>query len=136
MIGAAFELALRAHEGQVDQGGAAYIGHVVRVCAGVEGHAERVVALLHDVVEDAGVGLTAIETQFGPEVAAAVEAISRRPGERPEPYYARVAANPLARKVKLADIADNADPARLSLLDEETRSRLTRKYAKAREALA
>ena len=50
--------------------------------------------------------------------------------------YARVAANPIACAVKLADIADNADPTRLSRLDAATRDRLTEKYRQARAALA
>ena len=135
MIGTAFELALTAHKGQEDKSGQAYIGHVVRVAAGVEGEAETVVALLHDVVEDTDVTLAEIDAEFGPDIATAVDVITRRAGEAPEAYYDRVRANPLARAVKLSDIADNTHPARLALLDEDTRARLTQKYAKARRAL-
>lgn len=138
-IGAAFELALTAHAGQVDKAGAPYIGHVARVAArvpeGPDSDAARVVALLHDVVEDTDVTLAEVEAQFGADIAQAVEALTRRKSEPGEAYYARVRNNPLALIVKRADIADNADPARLSLLPEETRDRLTRKYATARAAL-
>ncbi|MFW2543918.1 HD domain-containing protein [Primorskyibacter sp. 2E107] len=131
MIGAAFELALSAHAGQTDKAGMAYIGHVARVAAGVTDEIDVVVALLHDVVEDCDIPLAQIADQFGPRVAEAVDAITRRPDERPETYYARVAANPIATRVKRADIADNSHPARLALLDAETRDRLTRKYQTA-----
>jgi (p)ppGpp synthase/HD superfamily hydrolase len=136
-LGAAFELALAAHAGQTDKAGMAYVGHVARVCAGVAeaGEAAQVVALLHDVVEDSDVPLARIEADFGPEVARAVDAITRRPGEAPAAYYARVAADPLARAVKLADVADNANPSRLALLEAPTRERLERKYDAARAAL-
>ncbi len=135
MIGAAFELALAAHAGQTDKAGMPYIGHVARVAAGVETDTECVVALLHDVVEDCGVPLDKIADRFGADIAAAVDAITRRDGEAAEAYYARVRVNRLARSVKLADIADNAHPDRLRLLDDDTRARLTRKYAAAEAAL-
>lgn len=135
MIGAAFELALAAHQGQTDKAGMAYIGHVARVAAGVETDAERVVALLHDVVEDCDVPLADIEAKFGAEIAAGVDAMTRRNGEAADDYYARVRANPLALRVKRADIADNSSPERLKLLDEATRERLTKKYADALNAL-
>ena len=135
MIGAAFELAFAAHQGQTDKAGMAYIGHVVRVAAGVETDDERVVALLHDVVEDCDVPLSDIEAKFGVDTAAGVDAMTRRDGEAPEAYYARVRANPLALRVKRADIADNSSPERLKLLDEATRKRLTKKYAHALSAL-
>ena len=93
------------------------------------------VALLHDVVEDTDVPLSRIEAAFGPRIASAVDAITTRDGEDRSDYYARVAANPLARAVKLCDLADNESPARMARLDPETRARLERKYARARAAL-
>jgi hypothetical protein len=64
-----------------------------------------------------------------------VEALTRGSGEAPDDYYARVAANPLAVKVKRADVADNADPERLARLDPALRERLTAKYDHARHML-
>ncbi len=134
-VGRAFELAFALHEGQTDKAGEIYLAHLVRVAARLEDEAGRVVALLHDAVEDQGASLGDIRAAFGEEVAAAVDAITRREGERPEAYYARVAANPLARRVKLADLADNSDPRRLASLDEATAARLIEKYERARHAL-
>ena len=93
-------------------------------------------AWLHDVMEDCGLGeLDLMAAGMPREVVAAVEAVTHRPHEPRTDYYARVRANDLARVVKLADVADNSDPARLADLDEPTRARLTAKYAKAREHL-
>jgi hypothetical protein len=69
-------------------------------------------------------------------VVAAVDALTRRDDEPAEDYYRRVAADPVARVVKDADLADNADPDRLARLDTATRERLSAKYAHARETLA
>lgn len=135
MIGRAFVEALKAHAGQVDKSGAPYIGHVARVAACVEGRDEIVVALLHDVVEDTEVTLSDLAAVFPDDIIEAVDAITHRPGEPREHYYRRVAKNALARRVKLADIADNSSPQRMSLLDSATRARLEKKYAKALEQL-
>ena len=134
-------VALQAHDGQVDKAGAPYITHPARVAARVRdaggGVRAEAVAWLHDVVEDCGVTLDDLRGQgFDDGVVAAVDALTRRDGVPAEAYYARIAADPLALAVKLADVADNADPARLALLDPATRTRLEDKYAAARRALA
>ncbi len=134
-IGQAFEFAFEAHRGQTDRAGLAYIGHVARVADGVTGEDEIVVALLHDVVEDTDIPLLRIEAEFGPEIAAAVDAISRREGESEADYLDRVTANPLALAVKRADVADNDHPARMAVLDNETRARLKKKYAQIHKAV-
>lgn len=136
MIGAAFELAYTAHKGQKDKAGMAYIGHVARVAAGVDHPDEIIVALLHDVVEDCDIPISQIERDFGAGIAAAVQAITRHPNEASQVYYQRVKSNPLALAVKLADIADTANPARLAMLDGDTRARLTQKHSRARAALS
>jgi hypothetical protein len=61
--------------------------------------------------------------------------LSRNMWDNNRQYYSIIRENPIALRVKLADIADNADEARLALLDPETAERLRRKYAKARRAL-
>lgn len=130
-------LATAAHEGQLDKAGHPYIEHVGRVAGSIapDNHIARAVAWLHDVVEDTDIPLSAIAVLFGEEIAAAVDALSRRNHEPGPDYYARVRSNPLARLVKVADIADNENPARLAQLDDVTRQRLEAKYAQAREAI-
>ena len=137
------DIATRAHRGQTDKTGADYIDHPRRVAERVRQYAAadqqeaaQVVAWLHDVVEDTGVTLDDLREDFPANVVAGVDAMTRRPGEDGDDYYRRVAAHPLARAVKQADLDDNTDPARTALLDEDTRTRLARKYAHAREVLA
>ena len=137
------DIATRAHRGQTDKSGADYIDHPRRVAQRVHHYAAagqqdaaQVAAWLHDVVEDTGVTLDDLREDFTEDVVAGVDAMTRRPGEDGDDYDRRVAAHPLARAVKQADLDANTDPARTALLDEDTRARLVRRYAHAREVLA
>jgi (p)ppGpp synthase/HD superfamily hydrolase len=111
-------LATNAHRGQTDKAGLPYITHPLRVMSMFvlpEEEDERVVAVLHDVVEDCEITLLDLEIYgFSPRVVDAVNAITDRKGESYEDYIERVAQNPLALKVKLADLADNLDVRRKS----------------------
>jgi (p)ppGpp synthase/HD superfamily hydrolase len=136
LVERAKELAHRAHAGQVDKAGRLYIEHVARVAAAVSDDPEaEAVAWLHDVLEDAPKFGPAVYGGFSHRIADAVEVLSRWMGHSADWYYERVADNPLTLRVKLADIADNADEARLALLPPDVAARLRRKYAKARKAL-
>jgi (p)ppGpp synthase/HD superfamily hydrolase len=141
LIGKARKLAERVHAGQVDKAGRPYVEHLERVAETVQ-HPKslglaKAVAWLHDIVEDTEVGeLDLMAAAMPAEVVAAVLAITHQPNEPRTDYYARVRANDLALAVKLADVADNANPERLAVLDEATRARLERKYALAREELS
>lgn len=130
-------IAREAHVDQVDKAGHPYIEHPERVAARVKGDdVLEAIAWLHDVVEDTTVSLADLQELFPLGVTEAVDAITKRAGESRLEYYARVRSNPLALKVKTADIDDNTDPARTVQLDPATRERLTGKYAAAREELA
>lgn len=125
-------LARTAHHGQVDKSGKPYINHPERVAARCAPDELAIaVAWLHDVAEDTAVTLDDIQDACGLRVRQAVDAITRRTGEQPETYYQRVAADPIALKVKYADIADNTDPARTALLEPALADRLAAKYAHA-----
>ena len=114
MIEAALRMATSVHMGQTDKGGAPYILHPLRVMMACETDAERVVALLHDVVEDGGSGTwEVIEESFPSEIAEAVDCLTRRKGEAYEAFIDRCASNDLATVVKLADLADNMDLTRI-----------------------
>lgn len=106
-------LAERQHRGQVDKSGVPYITHPERVAERMKTPEEKVVGWLHDTVEDTDLSVSDIERGFGPETAAAVDAISRREGESWEAYLARVKENPTARKVKISDLIDNSNLSRL-----------------------
>ena len=112
-VNTAREWAERLHRGQKDKSGAPYIGHPARVAGRLQSPEEQVVGWLHDTVEDTGLTLREIEAQFGPETAAAVDAMSRRDGEAWDDYLQRVRQNPTARQVKISDLIDNSNLTRL-----------------------
>lgn len=128
-------LAHRAHAGQADKAGRPYIEHVARVAAAVsDDPVAETVAWLHDVVEDCPEYVHEVEW-FPLHVRQAVADLTIRDWMDRSPYYTIIRANPLALRVKLADIADNSSEERLALLNEKTAARLRRKYAKAIAAL-
>lgn len=128
----AVELARRAHEGQLDKSGRPYIAHPLRVMGAVDGEWTQMAAVLHDVIEDTAVTEDDLRHAGCPEpVVAAVVALTKLPGEPLATSMARAAADPIARTVKRADIADNCSEDRLALLDEATRTRLRTKYARS-----
>ncbi|WP_174591151.1 GTP pyrophosphokinase [Methanocella conradii] len=106
----AIALAACAHAGQKDKAGAPYILHPIRVMSSVETETEKIVAILHDVVEDTPVDLPMLEKLgFSKEVLDALGCLTRRTCEPYEDFILRVKENPIAVKVKLADLNDNLD---------------------------
>ncbi|MQY32515.1 hypothetical protein SRB17_04640 [Streptomyces sp. RB17] len=133
-------VARAAYEGQTDKAGRPYAEHLAAVAAGVRargGDAEQIAAAwLHDSVEDDALTRQWLEqAALSARTKAIVDALTKRPGEEPEAYAGRILATPGARLVKEADLAHNADPERLAVLDEPTRTRLTEKYARMRALL-
>lgn len=136
-----------AHHGQVDKAGLPYVGHPGRVAEIVEArHAAGLIsagqpswvalpaAWLHDVLEDTELtGEDLMAAGISGRVVSCVTLLTRTRGQSSEDYYAAIAADSMARAVKLADIEDNMDPKRLALLPDETIVRLVRKYANALE---
>ena len=112
-IEAAKNLATNAHRGQTDKAGLPYITHPQRVAARLDTPEAQVVGWLHDTVEDTPLTVRDIEAAFGSETAAAVDAVSRREDEVWSDYLERVAANPMARQVKISDLIDNSNLQRL-----------------------
>jgi (p)ppGpp synthase/HD superfamily hydrolase len=111
----AIALAAKAHEGQVDKAGSPYILHPLRMMLRLEDPAERIVAVLHDVVEDCGVTLERLRQEgFSEAIIAAVDAVTRREPETYEEFVARAAGNAIGRRVKLADLEDNSDLSRIA----------------------
>ena len=140
LVSRAATMARIAHAGQVDKAGEPYIGHPARVAKRVAaaGFAPEVVAAawLHDVVEDTPVTVAQIETEFGPEVARVVAALTKTKGQTRAAYLAQVkAAGPSAVAVKWADVIDNSRPERLAALAPAVKERLEVKYAETRAAL-
>ncbi|CAL9452153.1 hypothetical protein SUDANB108_02465 [Streptomyces sp. enrichment culture] len=129
-----------AHAGQTDKAGRPYEEHLRAVAEGVRargGDEEQIAAAwLHDAVEDDALPDRWLrEAPLSSRTKDIVRALTKRAGEPPEAYAARVLATPGALLVKEADLAHNADPARLAVLDEATRTRLTEEYARMRALL-
>ncbi|MEF2553183.1 HD domain-containing protein [Aurantimonas sp. A2-1-M11] len=129
-------IAESAHAGQIDKAGAPYIAHPVRVCDAVHGREAKIVALLHDVVEDSDDWTLARlrDEGFSRQIVDAVDALTHREGEDYFDAVRRARANELARTVKLADLADNSDRTRLGTVTEDDERRLE-KYARARAVI-
>jgi (p)ppGpp synthase/HD superfamily hydrolase len=131
----AIAIAAAAHAGQVDKAGQPYILHPLRVMLRVASEHERIAAVLHDVVEDTPVSLQMLmEEGFATEVIAAVEALTKRPGETRLQAAQRAAADPVARVVKLSDNAENMDLSRIANPTDRDYARLE-EYKLVREML-
>ena len=127
----AIEIALTAHTGDTDKAGATYIRHPLRMMEQMDSEPERIVAVLHDVVEDSEYELTDIEDEFGSDVSTAVDAMTKRDGEAYlDEFIPRCVENDIARRVKQVDIKDNMDLTRLPEVTKETCERQI-KYHKA-----
>ncbi|WP_260962747.1 GTP pyrophosphokinase [Pseudomonas citri] len=131
ILDAAIALAARVHAGQVDKAGKPYILHPLRLMMAFDGLEEQLVSLLHDVVEDGDVTLDELRALGIPETAVtAIDCLSKRPGEAYEQFIARIRPNPLATKVKIADIRDNLDLTRLPVVRDKDLERAA-KYHRA-----
>lgn len=109
----ALQLAVRAHDGQYDKGGSPYILHPIAVAKQVTDEKEKILALLHDTVEDTNVTNDDIRKEFGNTIADALDCLTHREGESYDSYIDRVCTNPLAIDVKLADLHNNMDLSRI-----------------------
>lgn len=110
----AIEIAAHAHAGQIDKGGQPYIFHPLRVMLRFSDVHEQMVAVLHDVIEDTSVTLDVLKSEgFPPEVLDAVSVLTKKKGETRIEAAKRALTNPIARKVKLADVEDNMNLSRI-----------------------
>lgn len=131
MIEKALRIALEAHEGQVDKAGAPYVLHPIRVMLKLPRAADRIAGLLHDVIEDSDWTQERLVAEgFSEEILAAVECLTCRPGESYGDFLGRVKANPVAVRVKIADLEDNLDITRLKEISDKDRARMN-KYLNA-----
>jgi len=133
MLGKAIAIAAKAHEGQVDKGGYAYILHPLRVMSNLKSTDKELcaIAVMHDVVEDSEITLTDLEgMDFPTRVVAGVDAMTRRKDESYQDFIERCACNSDGLKVKLADLIDNSDITRLKGITEKDINRME-KYHRA-----
>ena len=133
LVNKAIDIAYDAHHGQKDKAGRPYFLHPVIVAQSMDTEAETCVALLHDVVEDTDVTVADLREIFPAEITDAVDVLTHKPGISYEDYVRGIKANPIARKVKLADLAHNMDTTRMPDSGYDTRMK---KYERAREILS
>lgn len=109
----AAKIAYKAHKGQKDRAGKSYIFHPLRVSMFSNGYKAKVVALLHDVVEDSSVEISDLKSKFDDDIVEAVDCITKKNDISYEEYLKIVKANTLAREVKINDIRHNINLKRL-----------------------
>ena len=128
----AIAIAATAHAGQIDKAGAPYILHPLRVMLRVSSEAERIVAVLHDVVEDCeGWSFDRLLGEgYAPGIIAGLKSVTKVEGEAYEDFVKRAAAHPIGRRVKMADLTDNSDLSRISTPTAKDHERIAR-YQKA-----
>ena len=114
LINKAIDIAYKAHHGQIDKAGRPYFLHPVIVAQSMNTESEICAALLHDVVEDTNITLSELEKIFPQEIIQAINLLTHKDGVSYEDYILAIKSNPIAKKVKLADIAHNLDITRLT----------------------
>jgi GTP diphosphokinase / guanosine-3',5'-bis(diphosphate) 3'-diphosphatase len=111
----AIAIANQAHSGQLDKAGKPYISHPLTVMAQMDTLESKIVAVLHDAIEDSELTIADLVRQGFPEfITAAIAAITKLDGELYEDYILRVKSNAIARKVKIADVTHNMDISRIA----------------------
>lgn len=132
----AIEIATLAHKGQFDKSGKDYIGHPLRVMEMGKTEEEKIVGVLHDVIEDTNWTFEALEKEgFSKEVINALRCVTKlSENENYDDFIERVKKNPLAVAVKINDLSDNMDIRRLPYLSDKDIKRL-KKYLKAYKKL-
>ena len=137
LIQKAMHIAYQAHHGQFDKSGAPYIFHPIHLAETMDDEYSCCVALLHDTVEDTDVTLEDLKQVFPSEITDAVALLTHDDSVDYFDYVRAIKHNPIARKVKLADLAHNSDQSRCvgSGLSVEKLQRLKAKYEKATKIL-
>ena len=127
----AMKIAYNAHKEQTDKNGIPYIYHPIHLAEQMDDENTICVALLHDVVEDTDITLEELKSEgFHDEVIAALKLLTHDDKVPYMEYVRAVKENPIATKVKLADLRHNSDLTRLDIVDEKAVKR-AEKYKEA-----
>jgi len=131
----AISLAAERHAGQVDKANAPYILHPLRVMLNVPDIEHKIVAVLHDILEDTATTIDELYALgFQPHLVDAIVALTKQESESRIQTAQRTAQNPIARIVKLADITDNMDLSRIQSPTMKDFERL-KEYQQVRDIL-
>lgn len=137
LLEAAIKIAVEAHSGQLDKAGQPYVLHPLRVMLSLSDEKDRIVGVLHDVIEDTSITydyLIANGFEGQREILEALKSVTRKEDETYEEFIERVALNPIGKIVKLADLQDNMNLSRIPNPTTKDFERL-KKYEKAKEML-
>jgi guanosine-3',5'-bis(diphosphate) 3'-pyrophosphohydrolase len=135
LLALAIAISNQAHAGQLDKAGKPYISHPLTVMAQMDTLESKIVAVLHDAIEDSDLKIEDLVKQGFPEfITDAIAAITKLEGEQYEDYILRVKSNAIARKVKIADVTHNMDISRIANPTEKDWQRLE-KYKKVLQEL-
>jgi len=131
----AISIASLAHLGQLDKGGEPYILHPLRVMMKLKDNELRIIAVLHDVIEDTTITYQDLRDQgLRSELVNHIVTLTRLKGENYDEYINRICYDELAMRVKLADLEDNMDISRIKNPTQKDYNRVE-KYSKAKEKL-
>ena len=112
MTNLAMKIAYAAHHGQLDYNGIPYIFHPIHLAEGMDDEISCTVALLHDVVEDTSVTMEDLSLQFPEDVIRPLRLLTHSPDTDYFDYVRAIKSDPVAKKVKLADLAHNSNQSR------------------------
>ena len=137
MTNKAMRIAYKAHHGQLDYNGIPYIFHPIHLAEQMDDEISCCAALLHDVAEDTDVTLEDLAREFPDQVIEVLKLLTHHDNVPYFDYVREIKKHPVAKKVKLADLAHNSDQTRCvgSDLTEERLAYWKDKYANAREIL-
>lgn len=131
-IDIALKIAADAHAGQKDKAGAPYILHPLRLMSRLKSNNQKIVALLHDVVEDSNISIEDLaRLGFSEEIINAIICLTRRPEESYEAFIKRASQNGIARLLKIEDLKDNLDLSRFQHQLSDQDLKRTQKYHSA-----
>ena len=132
----AMKLCFEAHRDQVDKTGIPYVFHPIHLAEEMTDELTTVCALLHDVVEDSEYTFDDLRNMGFPErVIRALILLTHEDGVAYMDYVRRIATDPIAKQVKMADLKHNSDLSRLDTVDEKALARVE-KYAQAMKLLS
>ena len=131
----ALKLSFEAHKNQVDKSGMPYVYHPFHLAEQMNDENTTIVALLHDVAEDTDITVEDIRKRgFNNEVCEALKLMTHDDNVPYIEYVKKLKSNPIAKAVKIADLAHNSDLTRLDVVDEKALMRVE-KYKRAMEEL-
>ncbi|MEG0773442.1 MAG: GTP pyrophosphokinase [Clostridium sp.] len=137
LLDIAIKIAVNAHSGQIDKAGEPYILHPLKVMFALNDVKDRIVGVLHDVIEDTDITydyLIANGFHGETEILDALKSVTKKEDETYDEFIKRASLNPIGKRVKLADLEDNMDFTRIVNPTDKDYIRIE-KYKKAKEKL-